>query len=184
VLAPPNEIARNVGTVVAFLRGDPNALSQVDDSPDGVWRSFTGPIVAYPMFLLLLLTADMPPGSPYSFEGYLARETVMFALGVFLYPTLMLFGCLFLDREDQWGRYIALYNWSAPIHLGILLLVRVMTAGGMLPGPMTGLAEIMAIGVTLWIVYKIAHDALEIDGIQTVAVVLGYIAIGIGLNLL
>ncbi|MCR9256606.1 MAG: hypothetical protein NXI16_10985 [Alphaproteobacteria bacterium] len=181
-MAPASEIARGISSVVALMRGDDKAVTYIDDAPEAVWRSFTGPLIAYPLFLLLLLTGDMANLEGLSLEGYVLRETALFAIGVFLFPTAMLFGCVLLDREDQWGRYISMYNWSAPIQLGILLLVRVLTAGQILPGAMGGFAMVFALGVTLYILYKIANKALELDMMPTMAVVLFDVAIGIGLN--
>ena len=43
-------------------------------------------------------------------------------------------------------------------------------------------AMVFALGVTLYILYKIANKALELDMMPTMAVVLFDVAIGIGLN--
>ena len=149
-----------------------------------MWRSFTGPIIAYPLFILLLLTGPMTHAEGLSVEGYLLRESAIFAIGMFLFLRVMLFGCVLLDREDQWGRYISIYNWSAPIQLGLLLTVRVLQAGNVLPGPMAAFATIVVFGVTLYMLYKIASTTLEIDIFQAVAVVMVDICLGLGLNLL
>ena len=180
--APLTEIVRGISAVIDLAKGDEEAVKRIDDSPEAVWRSFTGPFMAFPLFLLLLLVGEMRGAGQYGVEGFLLRESALFFLGVFLWPTLMQFVCVLLDREEQWGRYVSLYNWSASIQLTILLLIRVLDSGGMLPGPLANLASIVALGLTIFIVYRIAQHGLEIDALQTIGVVLGDVAIGVALN--
>ncbi|OAN55210.1 hypothetical protein A6A04_11130 [Paramagnetospirillum marisnigri] len=141
-----------------LARRDPKGLIWFDDSVEGVWRSFWGPALVLPAFLILRALDG-------NFDDELVRslmvELIAFVMGCVAFPLAVAHIAGGLDRVQFRNRYIVAYNWSAVIQMAVLLPISL--AIHVFPGG--GLAPLNLAATIVLLVYQayIAHVALKVS---------------------
>lgn len=102
------EILRQVHGAFRLARLDPRGLEQLDLSVEGFWRSFTGPVLALPVYLLVV-AAPIGGGGPLlpAALGYLAAVVVS--------PLMALVLARLFDLGHRYVALIVALNWSVVV---------------------------------------------------------------------
>ncbi|MGE0118867.1 MAG: hypothetical protein AB7S71_23950 [Dongiaceae bacterium] len=145
---------------------DERGLEYFDRSLSGFWRSFQVAFLVAPAEALLFTTIIqyVPLGS--SWSRILLIEILKYIVAWFIYPVASFELCRWLQRSEAYVGYIVVYNWSAIIGYGVLLL-----AYGPLMLGWASLEQAIVFGSLarlLWYAYLwfLARRALNVDGLM------------------
>lgn len=171
------------GTIAAGLRGafrlaqgKPDGLLLVDDSAEGVARSFWAAALCLPGFLALKLLAWSGDSLPSAgFGRGTAAELIGYAAAWAGFALASLPLAEAQGRRAEWPRFIAAWNWANVVQYLVLIALTVPAAFG-LPGGIAQGLGLAALGYALWLEWFVAKTALRLPG--------GTAALFVGLDLM
>lgn len=140
-----------------LARRDPTGLIWFDCGPEGFWKSFWGPALILPGFLVLQALAG-------TFEEDLLRpltvELIAYVIGCVAFPLAMTHIADGLERSHRYMRYIVAYNWSQVIQMAALLPAGLLVH--LAPGHGSAMINMAVTIVVLVYQAYVAHQAMEI----------------------
>lgn len=163
-----------------LARGDRGGLACFDRSLDGFWRSFRAAVIAYPLYLVLLVmrvTVAEWQGS----GGWriVAVETIGYVIAWVAFPLLMLTVTRWIGRGHRFFDFMVPYNWCQVPQSALFVLVGLESDSGMLGTQASEAIDIVAAIATLVYEWYIARVALETTGSAAAFVVLVDLVLGV-----
>jgi hypothetical protein len=163
-----------------LARGDRGGLACFDRSLDGFWRSFRAAVVAYPLYLVLLVMRVAAAQWERS-GGFVivTVETIDYVIGWVAFPLIMVGVTQRLGRAHRYFDFMVPYNWSQVPQSALFVLVGIITESGLPGAAPVQIIEIAA--GTAVIVYEwfIARVALEVTAPAAALVVCVDLVIGV-----
>ncbi|MBK19141.1 MAG: hypothetical protein CMM52_09950 [Rhodospirillaceae bacterium] len=173
------EVSRSVFGAWMLARFNPDGLLLFENTVSAFWRSYWAAILALPAFIALVMM--FAPEIPVA-VGHLSAiiiRTSGYVAGWFLLPFIMFYVCRLIDREEQFCRYIAAYNWARLLQILLLLLVTILSASGVIPKNISPFVTFAAYVFVLIYQGFIVRVALMIPGIGAFGIVVMDLATGI-----
>jgi hypothetical protein len=167
------DIAAGVYGAWRLARRDPAGLAWIDGSEQGFWNSFWAAALVAPGFFAVQALGG-------AFDDALARPLLVHLIGYVIgwvaFPLAMATIADGLGRAASYTRYIAAYNWSAVVQMGLFLPVAVLAH--LFPGHGTAMLDISVTVILLVYQAYIAHVALGVGpgtaaGVVVLDVLLG-----------
>ncbi len=163
-----------------LARGDRGGLACFDRSLDGFWRSFRAAVIAYPLYLVLLVmrvTVEEWQGS----GGWriVTVETIGYVIAWVAFPLLMLTVTRWIGRAHRFFDFMVPYNWCQVPQSALFVLVGLESESGMLGTQASEAIDIVAAIATLVYEWYIARVALETTGSAAAFVVLVDLVLGV-----
>ena len=175
-----------IAGALKFVRGDRDALAYFDRSLDGFWRSFRAAVVAYPLFLILLLLRV--PAAEWAQAGgvrIILVETIGYVILWVLFPLAMLPLSRALGREHRFFDFMVPYNWSQVPQSAVLVVAGLVALSDGPSMRVLGFVAAYAVLAYEWVIARIGLEAsgLEAALVVVVDVVLSFIVGEIAINL-
>lgn len=153
-----SEIVGGVYGAWRLARRDPAGLIWFDASPEGAARSFWGPALILPAYLVLQTLGGV-------FEHDVALpllvEVIGFVIGAVAFPLAVFHIAQGVGRSHRYLRYVVAYNWSGVVQMAVLLPIALLAH--LFPGSPLGTIKV---GVSIiLLIYQgyVAHVALEVN---------------------
>lgn len=161
------------GLAGAFLlaRGRVQGLALMEDTPEGVWRSFIAAFICLPAFLALRFLAWASMGAPPGGIGRaLTAEVIGYAIAWVAFALASLPLARAWGREAGWPRFISAWNWTNIVQYLALLALTLPGALG-LPVALAQILMMAGFAYALWLEWFVARQALGVDGLRAGAIV-------------
>lgn len=159
-----SETASSLWGLNRILRLDPRGIDAFKTSVEGFWNSFAVAYVTLPFFLVQAALFFMATEHEIHLLRFLAMETVGFALGWLVMPTVMLSVSQMLGCFDRYFHYIVPYNWFQLVVAAVLLPLSVVQAIGILPQGLVALLFLLSTSAFLMYGWFIARHGLGVGG--------------------
>jgi hypothetical protein len=178
---PPLRLVIQAGLRGAFLlaRGQPHGLMLVEDTAQGVLRSFWAAAICLPAFLALRLmawSAGAPPARGVAFGLVAELVGYVFAWVGFALASLPMAQAA--GRGKEWAHFLAAWNWGNVVQYLMLLALTVPAMLG-LPTTLAYGLGLAAFGYALWLEWFIAKEALKVAGGRALIFVLLDLLMGV-----
>lgn len=165
-MPPRSEIEGSLYGAWRLVLRDPDSLSYFNITADGFWRSFFAAAIVAPLFLISsLLSMDLvadDAAAPAPTIGFVAL-TFNFVIAWIAYVVLMFPVTRLLNLEARYAAYIIVWNWTAVLQVGLLLVAALMRGSGLFSAGVGDVALIAAVLTSLYIAYLVARAALGCD---------------------
>lgn len=165
------ETSRGVSVAWRLFLRDGEAARLIDDSYEGVIKSFWCAAIVLPFyFLYLSLLLDLPGDLKSNYQvmaenAGLANATaikiIAYAVGWVAWPLVMHRVAPMLDRDRHFFRYIVAYNWMSVVTTALLLGYGAALAWGLAGegmAVMLGLGVLLMLGAYHWFVIRVTLD--------------------------
>jgi len=194
-------VQRSIDAVVRLALRDTQAMSQLDLTADGFFRSFWAMIVAAPLFATtlsgwnyLLITIAIEAGhkfEPSELEfGPLefALSALMYLLLWFVFPFAALAVLRFMRQTERFSALIIAFNWSTILVMLLFTIPPALFGLGLISAFATVAMLFTIFGFSLYYRFFLAAAALQSDSSTAMAIacinVLLFFFILIGMNAL
>ncbi|MEO1745075.1 MAG: hypothetical protein AAFR13_00945 [Pseudomonadota bacterium] len=151
--------------VIRMLRGDENALGDMDISADGFWRSFTAIAFSLPAFLFYWVSfaRDQIAGGVQSSMGAMIGAQALIDLFLWLLPLVVLaFVLPPLGLGRNYTGLVIARNWLGAIFMyvlaGLAAIDMFVPATG---DDLVALLYLIVLIVTIWMVFRVTNMALD-----------------------
>jgi hypothetical protein len=166
-----------------LARGDHSGLACFDRSPDGFWRSFRAAVIAYPLYLILLMMRVTVAEWERSGGWYIvAVETIAYVIAWAAFPLAMLSVTRWIDRAHRFFDFMVPYNWSQLLQSALLVLVGLQAGSGVVGAKPAQAIELVAAIAVLVYEWFIARVSLETTAAAAALVVLVDLVLGALIN--
>ena len=162
-----------------LARGQPHGLMLVEDTAQGVRRSFWAAAICLPAFLALRLmawSAGAPPARGVAFGLVAELVGYVFAWVGFALASLPMAQAA--GRGKEWAHFLAAWNWGNVVQYLVLLALTVPAMLG-LPTTLAYGLGLAAFGYALWLEWFIAKEALKVAGGRALIFVLLDLLMGV-----
>ena len=153
------EARRSIAAVVTLARFDPAGMADLNVSIEGFWRSFGAALLLAPF--AALLNALMPPQTSAGAFAIGFVTVVEYVLSWAVFPIAMIFVARFLGLGDRYVAFIVAYNWSTVVQVGLILMITVIGASGIVPVPVAAMLYLAAVAYIFAYLAFVARTALE-----------------------
>jgi hypothetical protein len=123
-------IGRAVQGALLLARGDSAGMGLFDTSFDGFWHSFAAPVLAAPIYALLLAEQYARFGYEGGLGTIVLAESVSYILDILTFPILAIFLTKFLNLGARYVPLVVATNWATLPQ--VLLFLAAVTLGTML----------------------------------------------------
>jgi hypothetical protein len=156
-----------------LAKGDRGGLSCFDRSLDGFWRSFRAAALAYPLYLILLLTRVTVAEWQRSGGLYIVVvETIAYVIAWVAFPLAMLTVTRWIDRAHRFFNFMVPYNWSQLPQSALFVLIGLQAGSGVAGARPAQAIELVAAIAVLVYQWFIARVSLETTAAAAAFVVL------------
>jgi len=163
-----------------LAKGDRGGLSCFDRSLDGFWRSFRAAVIAYPLYLMLLMMrvtiAEWERSGGFYIIGV---ETIAYVVAWVAFPLAMLTVTRWIDRSHRFFDFMVPYNWSQLPQSALFVLVGLQAEGQAVSAQPAQVIEIAAAIAVLAYEWFVARVALETTASAAALVVLVDLVLGV-----
>ncbi len=173
---------------VALVRRDPDAFKYFNETEAGFWRSFGAIAFVAPLYLAAAsIATDLASAVP-SERGDAqmsispARELQVLCAHWLGWPLLMAIICRFSGLSQGYARYIIAFNWCSVLIVSAQLAPLLLYRAGLFSAPTTTIVFWLVVLAAGYFHWYFSQRALGIAGLTAVAIVLGEIALGLGLS--
>ncbi|NKB19092.1 MAG: hypothetical protein GKS01_00980 [Alphaproteobacteria bacterium] len=173
------ETSRSIFGAWMLARFDADGLLLFENTVSAFWRSYWSAIFALPAYIALVMMRTPETMITVGALPALIIQTSGYVVGWFAMPFVMLSVCRIIDREDQFCRYFAAYNWAALLQITLMLALTTLAKTGMLPPAFAGIVSVIAIIAILIYQGYIARVALMIPSMGALGVVLLDLMLGL-----
>lgn len=160
-MSTASSVTSGLYAALRLASGRADGVVLVAGDGESVARSFWAIALCVPSVVARLLMSWAAAGVPANAPHLLAREMIVFVLGWLVFVEITHRLAPMLDRSQQWGRFIAVWNWCNVVE-GVLVVV------GGIPGMLGAPAivdqafELIAIGWALWLEWYATRLALGV----------------------
>jgi len=153
-----------------LARRDLSGMNWFDISVEGFWRSFWAAAVAFPFYLLLVVT-DLPnqPQNADLAEIFLVRS-LGYGMAWIAFPLAALPLTRLIDRSSFYIPLIIALNWAAVLQTAALTIVMLFALP--LPADFGALVTLIAYGVILYYAWFVTRTALDVGALTAIALVI------------
>jgi len=163
-----------------LAKGDRGGLSCFDRSLDGFWRSFRAAVIAYPLYLILLMMRVTIAEWERSGGFYIiVVETIAYVIAWVAFPLAMLTVTRWLNRSHRFFDFMVPYNWSQLPQSALFVLVGLQSTSDAISTQPAQVIEIAAAIAVLVYEWFIARVALETTAAAAALVVLVDLVLGV-----
>ena len=163
-----------------LAKGDRGGLSCFDRSLDGFWRSFRAAVIAYPLYLILLMMRVTIAEWERSGGFYIiVVETIAYVIAWVAFPLAMLTVTRWLNRSHRFFDFMVPYNWSQLPQSALFVLVGLQSTSDAISAQPAQVIEIAAAIAVLGYEWFIARVALETTASAAALVVLVDLFLGV-----
>ena len=163
-----------------LAKGDRGGLSCFDRSLDGFWRSFRAAVIAYPLYLILLVMRVTIAEWERSGGFYIiVVETIAYVIAWVAFPLAMLTVTRWLNRSHRFFDFMVPYNWSQLPQSALFVLVGLQSTSDAISAQPAQVIEIAAAIAVLGYEWFIARVALETTAAAAALVVLVDLVLGV-----
>ena len=163
-----------------LAKGDRGGLSCFDRSLDGFWRSFRAAVIAYPLYLILLVMRVTIAEWERSGGFYIiVVETIAYVIAWVAFPLAMLTVTRWLNRSHRFFDFMVPYNWSQLPQSALFVLVGLQSTSDAISAQPAQVIEIAAAIAVLVYEWFIARVALETTAAAAALVVLVDLVLGV-----
>ena len=163
-----------------LAKGDRGGLSCFDRSLDGFWRSFRAAVIAYPLYLILLMMRVTIAEWERSGGFYIiVVETIAYVIAWVAFPLAMLTVTRWLNRSHRFFDFMVPYNWSQLPQSALFVLVGLQSTSDAISAQPAQVIEIAAAIAVLGYEWFIARVALETTAAAAALVVLVDLVLGV-----
>ena len=145
-----------------LAKGDRGGLSCFDRSLDGFWRSFRAAVIAYPLYLILLMMRVTVIEWQRSGGWYIVTvETIAYVIAWVAFPLAMITVTRWIDRAHRFFDFMVPYNWSQLPQSALFVLVGLEAESGVLgtqPAQVIDLAAAIAVLVYEWFIARVSLE--------------------------
>ncbi len=173
------EISRSIFGAWMLARFDANGLLLFDNTVRAFWRSYVAAVLAIPAYIALVMMRTPEAMIKVGSLSALFIQSSGYVAGWFAMPFVMLYVCRIIDREEQFCRYFAAYNWAALLQITLMLAITILGKSGVLPTPFASILSIITIIAILIYQGFIARTALMIPGMGAFGMVLLDLMLGL-----
>jgi branched-subunit amino acid transport protein AzlD len=163
-----------------LAKGDRGGLSCFDRSLDGFWRSFRAAVIAYPLYLMLLMMrvtiAEWERSGGFYIIGV---ETIAYVVAWVAFPLAMLRVTRWINRSHRFFDFMVPYNWSQLPQSALFVLVGLQAESQAVSVQPAQVIEIAAAIAVLAYEWFIARVALETTASAAALVVLVDLVLGV-----
>jgi len=163
-----------------LAKGDRGGLSCFDRSLDGFWRSFRAAVIAYPLYLMLLMMrvtiAEWERSGGFYIIGV---ETIAYVVAWVAFPLAMLTVTRWIDRSHRFFDFMVPYNWSQLPQSALFVLVGLQAESQAVSAQPAQVIEIAAAIAVLAYEWFVARVALETTASAAALVVLVDLVLGV-----
>lgn len=164
----------HVGCVIRLLRGDTAALSDMDISADGFWRSFEAIPAALPALIFAWVAEARQIRAAGSLDsvGSLIMRMALLELVFWVLPIAVLALVLRqLKLGHRFSHLIIARNWLAVLTSYIFVTVPLieMAVSGGKTSDVTLLLTLLAMALTLWFSVRVTRVALSVQPVVAIA---------------
>lgn len=162
------DIARGLYVATRLFTGRPDAFHLADATVEGFWKSLFAAVLALPPFL-----GARAVGSGAGLEDGPALTMLLltYAVGILLYPVVMLNLADAIGRSGRYLTYMVAYNWSILLQTLIALAVALVIATGLLPRQAALLLQAVTAVAIIWYLWFMARHGLEVGPLMASGVV-------------
>jgi hypothetical protein len=166
-----------------LAKGDRGGLSCFDRSLDGFWRSFRAAVIAYPLYLILLMMRVTVIEWQRSGGWYIVTvETIAYVIAWVAFPLAMITVTRWIDRAHRFFDFMVPYNWSQLLQSALFVLVGLEAESGVLGTQLAQLIDLAAAIAVLVYEWFIARVSLETTASAAAFVVLVDLVLGALVN--
>ena len=163
-----------------LAKGDRGGLSCFDRSLDGFWRSFRAAVIAYPLYLILLMMRVTIAEWERSGGFYIiVVETIAYVIAWVAFPLAMLTVTRWLNRSHRFFDFMVPYNWSQLPQSALFVLVGLQSTSDAISAQPAQVIEIAAAIAVLAYEWFVARVALETTASAAALVVLVDLVLGV-----
>jgi branched-subunit amino acid transport protein AzlD len=163
-----------------LAKGDRGGLSCFDRSLDGFWRSFRAAVIAYPLYLMLLMMRVTIAEWERSGGLYIiVVETIAYVIAWVAFPLAMMTVTRWLNRSHRFFDFMVPYNWSQLPQSVLFVLVGLQAESEAISAQPAQVIEIAAAIAVLVYEWFIARVALETTASAAALVVLVDLFLGV-----
>jgi hypothetical protein len=173
------EIGRAVQGALLLARGDSAGMGLFDTSFDGFWHSFAAPVLAAPIYALLLAEQYARFGHEGGLGTIVLAESVSYILDILTFPVLAIFLTKFLNLGARYVPLVVATNWAT---LPQVLLFLAAVTLGTLVAPLRPALLLFAMLATLTYQWFVVRTALGSTGGHAAAFVTLNLLVGLLLN--
>jgi branched-subunit amino acid transport protein AzlD len=163
-----------------LAKGDRGGLSCFDRSLDGFWRSFRAAVIAYPLYLMLLMMrvtiAEWERSGGFYIIGV---ETIAYVVAWVAFPLAMLTVTRWINRSHRFFDFMVPYNWSQLPQSALFVLVGLQAESQAVSVQPAQVIEIAAAIAVLAYEWFVARVALETTAAAAALVVLVDLVLGV-----
>jgi hypothetical protein len=176
-------VQRSIDAVVRLALRDTGALSQLDMTADGFFRSFSAMIVGAPLFAIfwsgwrhLLISAAIESGQKFNpaeleFDGLeFTFSALVYLLPWFVFPIAALLMLRFLQQTERYSALVIAYNWSALLVMAALNVPVALFQVGLVGTAPTFALLFTVFGLSLYYRFFVAGTALQSDTSTAMAI--------------
>ncbi len=172
-------IARAMQGALLLARGDTGGMGWFDISFDGFWHSFAAPVLAAPVYALLLAEQYARFGYTGGLGTIVLAESVSYILDILTFPILAIFLTRFLNLGTRYVPLVVATNWAT---LPQVLLFLAAVTLGTLVAPLRPALLLFAMLATLTYQWFVVRTALGSTGSHAAAFVTLNLLVGLLLN--
>ena len=166
-----------------LAKGDRGGLSCFDRSLDGFWRSFRAAVIAYPLYLILLMMRVTVVEWQRSGGWYIVIvETIAYVIAWVAFPLAMITVTRWIDRAHRFFDFMVPYNWSQLPQSALFVLVGLEAESGVLGTQLAQVIDLAAAIAVLVYEWFIARVSLETTASAAAFVVLVDLVLGALVN--
>jgi len=166
--------------LMRLARGDVGGLDCFDRSVDGFWRSFRAAVIAYPLYLMLLMMRVTIAEWERSGGFYIISvETIAYVVAWVAFPLAMLTVTRWINRSHRFFDFMVPYNWSQLPQSALFVLVGLQAESQAVSAQPAQVIEIAAAIAVLAYEWFVARVALETTASAAALVVLVDLVLGV-----
>ena len=175
------EILNSIFGAYRLARLDGSALRWFTISLPGFWHSFMAALLVAPPFALIVALRFDP--QVMASGSYWLIESVSYILGWLVFPLIMIPVCWALSLGSHYFAYITVYNWSAIVHVSVIVPVVILDTSGLLPPALSTFVGLLVTGALLFYQWFIARTALQAPPVLALTVVVVDLLLGLIVSL-
>lgn len=118
-----------------LARFDSAGIGYFDGTVDSAWRSFWANLFTLPAYWLWLLLQPSTIADQVGLLSFLTVEGLAFAIKLLAYLLVVHQVMEMMGSPERVPGFIAAYNWSSVLQMGVFLLTTTLIVGELLPDP-------------------------------------------------
>ncbi|WP_404384196.1 hypothetical protein [Caenispirillum salinarum] len=167
-----SETASSLWGLNRLLRLDARGIESFNLSVDGFWNSFIVAFLTLPFYLIQSMLYFAGTEQDAHWLRFLGLETVGFALGWLVMPTVMITVSRMLGCFDRFYHYMVPYNWFQLVVAAVLLPLSIVQAVGLLPQGLVALLFLLTTSAFIMYGWFIARHGLGVSAGTAVGIIL------------